>query len=86
MDNIVEKIGLKDWVRQMDDKSKQTWDRCEALLTECKLIGVHIVGMQSRLELDMPVTVDMELIRSDLELIKGCVARLQRDINEGSNI
>lgn len=78
MDNIVEKIGLKDWVRQMDDKSKQTWDRCEALLTECKLIGVHIVGMQSRLELDMPVTVDMELI-------KGCVEDLKKVVEVDSD-
>jgi len=62
----------------MDDKSKQTWDRCEALLTECKLIGVHIVGMQSRLELDMPVTVDMELI-------KGCVEDLKKVVEVDSD-
>jgi len=66
----------------MDDKSKQTWDKCEALLTACKLIGVHAVGMQSRLELDMPVKVDMDLIESDLEDITGCVEDLRRDIVE----
>ena len=62
----------------MDGKVKQAWDRCEALLTECKLIGVHIVGMQSRLELDMPVTVDMELI-------KGCVEDLKKVVEVDSD-
>lgn len=67
----------------MDEaKAKQTYDRCEALLTECKLIGVHTVGMQSRLVLGIPVEVDMELIRSDLELIKGCVDGLRRAVVE----
>jgi len=68
----------------MDDKAKQTWNECEALLTACKLIGVHAVGMQSRLELDMPVKVDMRLIEADLGDIKGCVERLKKDLEVDS--
>ena len=84
MGNIVEKIGLKDRVRPMDDKSKQTWDKCEDLLTVCKLIGVHTVGMQSRLELDMPVNVDMKIIESDLEDITGYVEDLKEELDHES--
>jgi len=65
----------------MNDKSKQIWDKCENLLTACKLIGVHAVGMQSRLELDMPVKVDMKIIGSDLEDIAGCVEDLRRAVD-----
>jgi len=67
----------------MDDKQTQTWNECEALLTACKLIGVHTVGMQSRLNLDMPVKVDMSLVEKDLDGIKGCVERLRRDVDDG---
>jgi len=69
----------------MDDKSKQIWDKCEALLTACKLIGVYTVGMQSRLELDMPVKVDMDLIESGLEDIKGCVEDLKKALEVESD-
>lgn len=64
----------------MDDRQKQIWDKCEALLTACKLIGVHTVGMQSRLELDMPVNVDMKIIESDLDDITGCVSDLKLEV------
>ncbi|MEA3338592.1 MAG: hypothetical protein U9R15_01370 [Chloroflexota bacterium] len=69
----------------MDDKQKQAWDKCEALLTACKLIGVHTVGMQSRLNLDMPVTVDMNLVESDLVDIKGCVEDLKKVLEVDSD-
>ena len=68
----------------MDDKSKQIWDKCDELLTACKLIGVHTIGMQSRLELDMPVKKDMDLVESDLVDIKGCVEDLRRAV-DGEN-
>ncbi len=67
----------------MDDKQTKTWNECEALLTACKLVGVHAVGMQSRLNLDMPVVVDMQLIEADLDDIMSCVKRLRRAVDEG---
>lgn len=70
-------------MRMKSDKSKQMRGDCDALLTVCKLLGVHTVGMQSRLELGMPVAVDMDLVESDLEDIKDCVVRLRRAANEG---
>lgn len=71
-------------MRQMDDKSKQTWDKCEALLTECKLIGVHTVGMQSRLELGFPIDEDVRIIEDDLIAIVKGVEDLRRDV-DGKN-
>jgi len=64
----------------MDDKQTKTWNECEALLTACQLIGVHTVGMQSRLELGMPVKADMHLLEVDLAAIKGCVERLRTEV------
>ncbi len=69
-------------MRMNSDKSKLMRDDCDALMTVCKLLDVHTVGMQSRLDLGMPVEVDMDLIESDLEDIKDCVARLRRAANE----
>jgi len=62
------------------DPDNKTWNECEALLTACKLIGVHAIGMQSRLELDMPVKMDMHLLEVDLAAIKGCVERLRTEV------
>jgi len=77
-----EKIGLKDWVRQMDDKSKQIWDRCEDLLTACKLIGVYIVGMQSRLELGFPIDEDVRIMEDELITIVKGVEDLKKDLED----
>jgi len=66
----------------MDDKSKQIWDRCEDLLTACKLIGVHIVGMQSRMELGLPTGESVRLIEEELIVIVKGVEDLKKDLED----
>ena len=70
----------------MDDKSKQTWDKCEDLLTACKLIGVHIVGMQSRLELGFPVDNSVRIMEEELIVIVKGVEDLKEELNHGAGL
>lgn len=68
-------------MRQMNNKAKQTWDKCEDLLAACRLIGVYIVGMQSRLELGFAIDEDVRLAEDALADIVNGVAGLKEDLS-----
>lgn len=47
-------------------EDQPVWDLCEDLMDSCKTINTTLVGMQSRLELGMPVEETMKILDSDV--------------------
>lgn len=52
---------------RMNERSEYLVDRCDTLLAACDLLCIHAICMKSRLMLDMPVTIDMGIIESDID-------------------
>lgn len=53
---------------------------CGVALDACKSLDVSLVGMQNRLDLDMPVDATMVIIEANLQVLTDLVESLRQGI------
>lgn len=54
---------------------------CGEALAACKSLDIALIGMQSRLDLDMPVDATMVIIEADLQSLNERVESLRGEFN-----
>jgi hypothetical protein len=59
---------------------KAVHDLCGDALAACKSLDIALIGMQSRLDLDMPVEATMVIIEADLLILGERVKALRGNV------
>lgn len=48
---------------------EEIYNQCSGALDTCKALDIALVGIQSRLELDMPVDATMKIVEANLRTL-----------------